>query len=82
MNPSLSHHVLVPVGPVLVLDLLPALQPLIGDSVPVDGGVVHHPGTLPRHHDGGVVLGVGLDVLRLRAADWTSGEKERGGGLK
>lgn len=75
--PFLSHHVLVPVSPVLPLALFPSLQPLVGDGVPVDGGVVDRAGSLPRHHDGGVVLGVRLDVLRLRAAGWRSGNDGR-----
>lgn len=69
MQMSFSHHVLIPVRPVLALDLVPALQPLVGDGVPVDGGVVHRPGALPRHHDGCVVLGIRLNVFRLRTAD-------------
>lgn len=78
---AVSYHVLVPVGPVLLLAGLSALQPLVGDGVPVDGGVVDHARTLPRHHDGRVVLGVGLNVLRLRAAGWRW-QKEGGGGEK
>lgn len=64
----LSYHILVPVCPVLLLARVSALQPLVGDGVPVDGCVVNRAGTLPRHHDGRVVLGVSLDVLWLRAA--------------
>lgn len=64
-----SHHILIPIGPVLSLDLVSALQPLVGDSVPVDGGVVDRPGALPRHHYGCVVLGVSLDIFWLRTAD-------------
>ena len=59
------YHILVPVCPVLLLVLVSALQPLVRDGVPVDGRVVNHAGALPRHHDGGVVLSIGLNVLRL-----------------
>lgn len=64
----LSYHVLIPVRPVLAPDLVSALQPLIGDGVPVDGGVVNCPGALPRHHNGCVILGIGLNIFRL----WTA----------
>ena len=65
---DVSYHVLVPVCPILLLGLVLALQPLVGDGVPVDGGVVNHAGALPRHHDGRVVLGIGLNVFWLQAA--------------
>lgn len=76
----LPYHVLVSIRPVLLLALLPALENLVDDCVPVDGGVEDHPGTLPRHHDGGVVLGVGLNVLWLWGAGWRQekrGKKKR-----
>lgn len=70
-----SYHILVSICPVLLFDLISALQPLVGDGIPVDGGVENRAGTLPRHHDGGVVLSVGLYVLWLWAARWKKTHK-------
>lgn len=60
-----SYHVLVSVGPVFLLGLVLALEPLVRDCVPVYGCVVHHARSLPCHDDGRVVLGIGLNIFRL-----------------
>lgn len=74
---TLSYHVLVSICPVLLLALVTALQPLVGDGVPVDGRVVNHTWTLPHHHDGRIVLGVSLNILWLWAAGWRWQEKKK-----